>query len=187
MFTTGKQLFQASIQQIAATDSQHSLQHETQNTLQKLKTLSSSCTHDLESLILTKQKQLPGQVFYCSISSIVIDLAEIIVDTAFFGFEAYEEIPALLKDLKELRKCLKETTAEAMATCALEFLPGTVQAVEVIAGGLENYVGEMQMIVPLLWEEILQCQTASETEYKAFLESTLDKAKRCSLEGHLLD
>lgn len=180
-------MFQASFQQITATHSQYALQHETQHTLQMLEPLPSRCTQDLDSLILTKQKKLPGQFFYCSISSIVIDLAEILVDTVFFGFEAYEEVPALLKDLQDLRKCLQETTPEAMATCALEFLPGTVQAVEVIAGGLENYVGEMQMILPLLLEEIQQCQTSSLTKYRAFLESTLDKAKHCALEGQLLN
>lgn len=109
------------------------------------------------------------------------------MDTVFFGFEAYEEVPALLNDLQDLKKCLKETTAEAMATCALEFLPGTVQAVEVMAGGLENYVGEMRMILPLLLEEIQQCKTSSQSKYRAFLESILDKATQCALEGHLLD
>lgn len=92
-----------------------------------------------------------------------------------------------MNDLQDLKKCLKETTAEAMATCALEFLPGTVQAVEVMAGGLENYVGEMQMILPLLLEEIQQCQTNSQIKYRAFLKSTLDKATQCALEDHLLD
>lgn len=109
------------------------------------------------------------------------------MDTAFFGFEAYEEVPALLNDLQDLKKCLKETTAEAMATCALEFLPGTVQAVEVMAGGLENYVGEMQMILPLLLEEIQQCRTSSQSKYRAFLESTVDKATQCAFEDHFLD
>lgn len=140
----------------------------------------SECTQDLDSMILTKQSELPGEVFYCSVSSIVIDIAEVFVDTGFFGFEAYVAVPALLTDLQELRKCLNETTPEAMVTCAVLYLPGTVQAVEVIAGCLENYVGEMQMILPLLVQEVQQCMETSEKQYKAMLQSVLDKATTCA-------
>lgn len=173
-------MFQTCLQQITASHHQTALQHETLHTLQTLKSLHSRCTKDLDSLILSKQEQLPREVFDCSLSRIVDDLAETLADTAFFGVEAFVVVPALLKDLTHLRKCLHKNTAEKKVDCALRYLPKTVQTVEVVVASLKNYVGEMKSILPLLVEDIKQCKKTSDSQYKAFLESTLRKAKTCT-------
>lgn len=131
-------------------------------------------------MILSKQKQLPREVFDCSLSSIVDDLAETLADTAFFGVEAFVAVPALLKDITHLGKCLDKNTAEKKVECALRYLPKTVQTVEVVVASLKNYVGEMKSILPLLVEDIKQCKKTSDSQYKAFLVSTLQKAKTCA-------
>lgn len=89
-------------------------------------------------------------------------------------------VPALLKDLTHLRKCLDKNTAEKKVECALRYLPKTVQTVEVVVASLKNYVGEMKSILPLLVEDIKQCKKTSDSQYKAFLESTLQKANTCA-------
>lgn len=179
-FSPEDELFQTCVQQITASHHRISLQHDTHHTLQTLKTFPSYCNQDLDSLILTKQKQLPREVFDCSLSSIVHELGETLADTAFFGVEAYVAVPALLKDLTNLRNCLDETTVEAKVSCALEFLPNTVQAVEVVVACLKNYVGKMEVVLPLIVEDIQQCKMSSESQFEAFLESTLEKAKVCA-------
>lgn len=173
-------MFQTCLQQITATHPRTSHQHDTWHALQTLKTLPSGCTQDLDSLILTKQKNLPREVFDCSISNIFEDLADTLADTTFFGVEAYVVVPALLKDLTHLRKCVDKTTTGKKVSCALKYLPKTVQAVEVAVASLKNYVGEMEMILPQLVEDIKKCKKSSDIQYKAFLESTLEKAKTCA-------
>lgn len=153
-----------------------SLVHHTHEAQQSLDSLPSVCSSGVSELILAEETKATQLMETCSKRTIFLQVAELLTDSAYFGFSLYNKGGALLSDIK---MCSQEKCLLEKLICALDKSPGVVKsAVELVLGAV-GWVLQVRDFLPKIENEIKECRNSTVTEYQMFLNGLVNKAILC--------
>lgn len=112
----------------------------------------------------------------CPVRTIVLQISELLTDTAYFGFGLYNHGVTLYSDFKA---CSQEKCVFEKLFCVLEKSPGAAKSLVELAMSLFSYVSQVKDFLPKVITEIKECRKSTVTDYQVFLDGVVKKANMC--------
>lgn len=147
--------------------------HEAQHSLDSLP---SHCSTGATDLILAEETRMSALLESCPVRTIVLQISELLTDTAYFGFGLYNHGVALFSDFKV---CSQEKCVFEKLFCVLEKSPGAAKSLVELAMSLFSYVSQVKDFLPKVITEIKECRKSTATDYQVFLDGVVRKANIC--------